>query len=331
MYMTIKTREWTLDPVAMINLPDPYEVREQVAFVTRGGVGGAAISLMELDARHSYDDGVIDIHTPWSEALADRPDAVVSNGTLIRAFGQLGYAMDVPGVGVGAQELTPKQVSSIADGNLEDVVDAQWQARNGVSSQAPGPRRAFSSSQGGTTLAAFMARAPRDVRYDQAIFYEPAGVYRQAAGSLAVRFALDTVFQQRRVRRYRQESPGEGDLLPGSALHNRTMAKAMMNQPQSYLAYLRAMSQGTILENLRSAYDNGVIGSQSSLVFVTGADSHVSPPEANERLVYELSQSIGVGAIDLVVLLGENHSMYDSLRRKYALATRLRDEIPCLG
>jgi hypothetical protein len=319
---------WTIEPTRREAIPTGADLKGLVDVTARRTDGCYPIGVLTADGTKGVEGRALHVQTPWSEAVLDRPDARPRALAYAKAMGSRAFIVDAPGIGVDLPRLPDDVIRGVRQGDLHAATRMQWPlVGDALKAHFSDELYGLGVSQGAVMLASSMATAPEGVRYDGAIFFESPGLFRQGFIPFAGRFAVDTIFQSKRTNAYRAETPGEGEDIPGNPAHMRKLAKAIMQHPDHYAAYVAAMSKGGLEKDLTEAYERGVITDFTELVFVTGTDSTVSPIEWNDMRARSIGQNIGVGGVHLVTLLGENHGMYESTRRMDAVLQRIRKEI----
>lgn len=319
---------WTIEPTRPEAIPTGADLKGLVEVTTKRTDGCYPIGVLTADGAQGAEGRALHIQTPWSEAVLDRPDAWPRALAYAKAMGSRAIVVDAPGIGVNLPRLPDDVMRGMWQGDLHAATRLQAPLiSDALNGQFSDELYGLGVSQGAVMLASSMATAPEGVRYDGAIFFESPGLSRQGIIPFAGRFAVDTMLQAKRTDAYRAETPGEGEDVPGNPAHMRKLAKAIMQHPDHYAAYVAAMSKDDLEKDLTEAYERGIITDFTELVFVTGTDSMVSPIEWNDIRARSIRQNLGVGGVHLVTLLGENHAMYESTGRMDAVLRRIRKEI----
>lgn len=295
-------------------------------------VNGYPFALMATNPDDA-DNGTVHMHVPWSESLIDRLDAGPRYTAVAQAMARRAVVFDMPGMGVDAPALPRTVMRELMNGNSRGIATMQWEAYQQAFPEAPTNQTlgGFGASLGGTTLGAHIAMAPEGVTFDSLVFYESAGLSHASLLGLCGGFAMDTIMQSKRAAAYRCETPGDGPYVVGSGEHTSTFARALRKNPAHYAAYPQASAKGHVEHDIWAAYNRGTLDDTTEIVFVTGRDSHVSTLEDNYKAAKFLSKKIGVHAIHVVSLLGENHAMYDSTPRMHDIVRRVNDQILSAG
>lgn len=264
-------------------------------------------SLGDLEVAHidGQDTERVIMGLPWSEFVARR-DAFDRYGIMARAMGGVSFtAVDHPGVGRKASQLSREHLLQIRAGDFSAVASAQWQAIGDASADVT----LLGHSQGASTVAALAAYAPEGVAVEKLFLWEPI-TRKQSIFRLVGRSGLEAT----KWGRYLEENPkwmaqpGNGPLVP----------KEIRPHIAAYYSYPVGLSKAKIFDDIQTARERDVITPETEIVIINGDKSRVSPTRENALFTQKLESKLGLKCLRLL-LLNESHGLIDSSTRVAAL------------
>lgn len=278
--------------------------------VRKIGSAGRTLGVLDVDGRQDQSDGTYIMLLPWSE-FTRRDNARDRYSVLASVLRQRVIAVDTPGVGPDATDLSTAEAHAVAGGDLRVASEQQLAVLDGMLHRDEAATLTVGGYSMGSGLAVSLLEHAdaQAIHASKLILAEHIGHRVDRRINLVAKFGIEMA----RWQQYFQEAP-DGVHPPGK---DTTMYREMLQRRKGYWIYPFGLSSGCGLDSIQAARANGVLDADTQVVLATGSKSVISTPASNREFAEDIEATTDMNA-NLLILDDMTHGALDSLPRYVA-------------